>query len=140
VNVYSDEAFLIMWNEPTPLRVLASGPLYEVRDADRTQEPDREPLRARRAWESHPARAEWMTARGYQRLLRNPHYDARQSRNSTDSALIPSPSPPTSDRGLGARTEPSSYARIVLGSFRKIVGLAGLAAEAQSPMVMADET
>jgi T6SS, Transcription factor, DNA binding domain len=33
-------------------------------------DPDREPLRARRAWQSHLARAKWMTARGYERLLR----------------------------------------------------------------------
>ena len=33
-------------------------------------DPDREPLRARRAWESHLARAKWMTRRGYQHLFR----------------------------------------------------------------------
>jgi hypothetical protein len=30
----------------------------------------REPARARRAWESHLARAKWMTEHGYQHLLR----------------------------------------------------------------------
>lgn len=33
-------------------------------------DPVREPVRARRAWESHLARAKWMTTRGYQHLLR----------------------------------------------------------------------
>ena len=33
-------------------------------------DPDREPERARRAWESHLARARWMTERGYEHLLR----------------------------------------------------------------------
>jgi len=32
-------------------------------------DPDREPERARRAWESHLARAKWMTANGYRHLL-----------------------------------------------------------------------
>ncbi len=38
-------------------------------------DPDREPERARRAWETHLARAEWMTKSGYQHLLRGgaPH-------------------------------------------------------------------
>ncbi len=38
-------------------------------------DPDREPDRARRAWETHLARAEWMTRSGYQHLLRGgaPH-------------------------------------------------------------------
>jgi hypothetical protein len=38
-------------------------------------DPDREPERARRAWETHLARAEWMTTSGYQHLLRGgaPH-------------------------------------------------------------------
>ncbi len=31
---------------------------------------EREPDRARRAWETHLARAQWMTATGYRRLLR----------------------------------------------------------------------
>ena len=31
---------------------------------------DREPERARRAWESHLARAKWMTESGYRHLLR----------------------------------------------------------------------
>jgi len=36
---------------------------------------DREPDRARRAWESHLARARWMTEHGYRHLLRGgaPH-------------------------------------------------------------------
>ena len=33
-------------------------------------DPSREPERARRAWESHLARANWMTEHGYQHLLR----------------------------------------------------------------------
>jgi T6SS, Transcription factor, DNA binding domain len=33
-------------------------------------DPSREPARARRAWESHLARAKWMTKHGYQHLLR----------------------------------------------------------------------
>ncbi|MPZ34568.1 MAG: DUF2285 domain-containing protein [Rhodospirillales bacterium] len=32
-------------------------------------DPDREPERARRAWESHLARAKWMTESGYRHLL-----------------------------------------------------------------------
>ena len=32
-------------------------------------DPDREPERARRAWESHLARAKWMTENGYRHLL-----------------------------------------------------------------------
>jgi hypothetical protein len=33
-------------------------------------DPEREPARARRAWESHLARAKWMTEHGYRELLR----------------------------------------------------------------------
>ena len=38
-------------------------------------DPGREPDRARRAWESHLARAKWMTENGYRHLLRGgaPH-------------------------------------------------------------------
>jgi hypothetical protein len=38
-------------------------------------DPDREPERARRVWETHLARAEWMTSNGYRHLLRGgaPH-------------------------------------------------------------------
>ncbi|MDH2404599.1 DUF2285 domain-containing protein [Bradyrhizobium sp. SSUT18] len=38
-------------------------------------DPDREPDRARRAWETHLARARWMTEHGYRHLLRGgaPH-------------------------------------------------------------------
>jgi hypothetical protein len=38
-------------------------------------DPDREPDRARRAWETHLARARWMTEQGYRHLLRGgaPH-------------------------------------------------------------------
>jgi len=38
-------------------------------------DPDREPERAQRAWETHLARAKWMTKSGYQHLLRGgaPH-------------------------------------------------------------------
>ena len=32
-------------------------------------EPSREPTRARRAWDTHLARAKWMTAHGYTHLL-----------------------------------------------------------------------
>ena len=32
-------------------------------------DPDRDPERARRAWESHLARAKWMTEAGYRHLL-----------------------------------------------------------------------
>jgi T6SS, Transcription factor, DNA binding domain len=33
-------------------------------------DPSREPERARRAWETHLARAKWMTEHGYRHLLR----------------------------------------------------------------------
>ena len=33
-------------------------------------DPDTEPARARRAWETHLARARWMTEHGYRHLLR----------------------------------------------------------------------
>ena len=33
-------------------------------------DPEQEPDRAKRAWESHLARARWMTEAGYQHLLR----------------------------------------------------------------------
>ena len=33
-------------------------------------DPEREPERAKRAWESHLARARWMTEAGYRHLLR----------------------------------------------------------------------
>ncbi|MDP2377177.1 DNA -binding domain-containing protein [Reyranella sp.] len=33
-------------------------------------DPEREPKRARQAWESHLARAKWMTQSGYRHLLR----------------------------------------------------------------------
>ncbi len=38
-------------------------------------DPDREPERAQRAWETHLARAKWMTKNGYQHVLRGgaPH-------------------------------------------------------------------
>jgi hypothetical protein len=38
-------------------------------------DPAREPERARRAWETHLARAKWMTTNGYRHLLRGgpPH-------------------------------------------------------------------
>jgi hypothetical protein len=38
-------------------------------------DPEREPDRAKRAWESHLARAKWLTANGYRHLLRGgaPH-------------------------------------------------------------------
>jgi Uncharacterized conserved protein (DUF2285) len=34
-------------------------------------DPSQEPERARRAWESHLARAKWMTKNGYQHLLQH---------------------------------------------------------------------
>ena len=34
-------------------------------------DPEREPDRAKRAWESHLARARWMTEAGYRHLLRS---------------------------------------------------------------------
>src|ERR1700674_3074137 len=34
-------------------------------------DPVREPIRARRIWETHLARAKWMTREGYQHLLRD---------------------------------------------------------------------
>ena len=36
-------------------------------------DPEREPTRARQAWESHLTRAKWMMSRGYQQLLRTVH-------------------------------------------------------------------
>jgi len=36
-------------------------------------DPIREPTRARRAWETHLARAKWMTENGYRQLLRPVH-------------------------------------------------------------------
>jgi hypothetical protein len=38
-------------------------------------DPDKEPERARRAWKTHLARAEWLTKSGYRHLLRGgaPH-------------------------------------------------------------------
>ena len=38
-------------------------------------DPDHEPERARRAYESHLARAKWMTSQGYGHLLRGPPAD-----------------------------------------------------------------
>lgn len=34
-------------------------------------DPEKEPARARRAWETHLARARWMTEHGYRHLLRS---------------------------------------------------------------------
>jgi hypothetical protein len=34
-------------------------------------DPEREPVRARQAYDSHPVRAKWMTKQGYRLLLRN---------------------------------------------------------------------
>jgi Uncharacterized conserved protein (DUF2285) len=53
----------------------------ETDNADRTEvarivvhiDPSREPARARRAWDTHLARAKWMTQRGYHHLLRPDH-------------------------------------------------------------------
>jgi hypothetical protein len=36
-------------------------------------DPEREPARARHAWESHLTRAKWMMSRGYHQLLRTMH-------------------------------------------------------------------
>jgi hypothetical protein len=44
---------------------------------------EKDPERARQVWESHLARAKWMTTNGYRHLLRGgaPHWiDARQAR------------------------------------------------------------
>jgi hypothetical protein len=38
-------------------------------------DPSLEPQRARRAWESHLARAKWMTDNGYRHLLRSATFD-----------------------------------------------------------------
>jgi Uncharacterized conserved protein (DUF2285) len=38
-------------------------------------DPLREPERARRAWESHLARAKWMSESGYRHLLRSATFD-----------------------------------------------------------------
>jgi hypothetical protein len=38
-------------------------------------DPSREPERARRAWESHLARAKWMSDGGYRHLLRSATFD-----------------------------------------------------------------
>ena len=38
-------------------------------------DPSREPQRARRAWESHLARAKWMSDAGYRHLLRSATFD-----------------------------------------------------------------
>lgn len=38
-------------------------------------DPSREPERARRAWESHLARAKWMSDSGYRHLLRSATFD-----------------------------------------------------------------
>jgi len=59
------------------VRPIAS--LAETDEADWTEvarivlhiDPSREPARAWRAWESHLARAKWMTEHGYRRLLRS---------------------------------------------------------------------
>jgi hypothetical protein len=38
-------------------------------------DPSREPERARRAWESHLARAKWMSDGGYRHLMRSATFD-----------------------------------------------------------------
>jgi hypothetical protein len=38
-------------------------------------DPSKEPERARRAWESHLARAKWMSESGYRHLLRSATFD-----------------------------------------------------------------
>jgi hypothetical protein len=45
------------------------------------RDPDREELRTRRCFESHLARAQWMTKRGYRRLLEQSVERARRSRS-----------------------------------------------------------
>src|SRR5258708_3144871 len=45
------------------------------------RDPDREDLRTRRCLESHRARAQWMTMRGYRRLLEQSVERARRSRS-----------------------------------------------------------
>jgi len=50
-------------------------------------DPDREPERARRAWETHLARARWMTEHGYRHLL----WRSSALTGPTGSSTIPSP-------------------------------------------------
>src|SRR5260370_27729262 len=45
------------------------------------RDPDREEARTRRCFESHLARAQWMTKRGYRRLLEQSVEQARRSRS-----------------------------------------------------------
>jgi hypothetical protein len=45
------------------------------------RDPDREEARTRRCFDSHMARAQWMTKRGYRRLLEQAVERARRSRS-----------------------------------------------------------
>ena len=81
-DVAPSEAILTGYDEQhlvTYLRLLdASAEGADWREVARIVlhiDPDREPERARRAWETHLARAEWMTNSGYRHLLRGgaPH-------------------------------------------------------------------
>ena len=45
------------------------------------RDPDREELRTRRCFDSHLARAQWMTKRGYRRLLETSVERTRRSRS-----------------------------------------------------------
>ncbi len=59
-------------NTPSYLRLLdADADWREVTQIVLHIDPEREPLRAQQAYESHLLRARWMTKQGYQLLLRN---------------------------------------------------------------------
>ena len=62
---------------PTYLRLLDAesegAPWDEVARIVLDVDPEREPDRARRAHDTHLARAHWLTAHGYRDLLRPPH-------------------------------------------------------------------
>ena len=45
------------------------------------RDPDREEARSRRCFDSHMARAQWMTSRGYRRLLEQAVEQARRSQS-----------------------------------------------------------
>jgi len=71
------DAVLILYDEEhiiTYLRMLdahaVSADWKEVARIVLHLDPDREPDRARKAFDSHLARAKWMTERGYRHLLR----------------------------------------------------------------------
>ena len=76
ITVY-DEAHFV-----TYLRLLDAGAHWtEVARIVLHRDPDREEARTRRCFESHLARAQWMTKRGYRRLLEQSVEQARRSRS-----------------------------------------------------------